>query len=508
MSTTLAPAATSAPPLQPSSRGGRLPATVFVLAASKLLLTLAFSNRYGFHRDELYYLACARHPAWGYVDFPPIVPMLARFDVRLLGTSLVGLRIFPILAGSAIVILAALIARELGGGQIAQRLAAFCIVVAGIFLGGDWVFETVAFDQLCWAIVLYLVARLLRTSDLRLWPAVGLAFGIGLETKYTIVGLGAGLAVGLPVTRDRTQLRTAWPWLATGIAALCLAPNLVWQIQHGWPSLSYLFTHHGKIAGETSRLSFVLEQLLLANFFLLPVIALGLRQLFRDPRFRMLGWTAVTVELLYFLAGGKSYYATPVFVLLYAAGAVALEGFVRRGHEARRISLITIPAILFALALLPIALPVLPARAMAHDKLYKLRTDYGDEIGWPEFVSQVARVYQALPRAERSQTVILLGNYGEAGAIDFYGPRYGLPRALSGHLTYYYWKPRYVHARAVILVQVSPGSLGGQCRSARTVATIHNSLNVENEEQGEPVILCTGPHINLDRLWPLQRHYD
>jgi Dolichyl-phosphate-mannose-protein mannosyltransferase len=488
--------------------GGVVPPVVFFLAAIKLLVTMAFSNQYGFHRDELYYLACARHPALGYVDFPPIAPMLARLDVFLFGTSLVALRLLPELAGSIIVILAALMARELGGGRWAQTLAALCIVVGGVYLGGDWLFETVGFDQLCWAITLYLLARLLRTGNLRLWPAVGLAFGVGLETKYTIVGLGAGIVVGILATRERTQLRTPLPWLAAGIAALLIAPNLGWQVQHGWPSVSYLLTHHGRIAQETSRISFVLEQLILANFLALPIIFLGFRRLFREPRFRMLGWAAVTVEVVFFLAGGKSYYATPIFVLLYAAGSVSVEAYIERGRRRVRRTLVIVPLVVCALVFLPITLPVLPASAMAHAKLYTVRTDYGDMVGWPEFVRQIAGVYHALPPGERAQTQILVGNYGEAGAIDFYGPKYGLPPALSGHLTYYYWKPPHVVARAVILVEVPPSMLGGQCRSARQVATIHNALGVENEEQGNPVILCQGPRINLDRVWPAQRHYD
>jgi len=484
-----------------------LPPLVFALAGVKLVGTLAFSNRYGFHRDEMYYLASSRHPSLGYVDYPPITPMLARLETLIFGTGLVTLRLLPILAGTAIVILAAMIARELRGGPVAQAVSAFCVVVSGIYLGGTWVFETVAFDMLMWAVILYFVVRLLRTHDLHLWIPIGISFGLGLETKYTILALGLGIAAGLVATNERMQLATPWPWIAGFIALALLAPNIVWQIEHGWPSLSYLTSHHGRIAQETSRTQFVLEQLVLVNLFLLPLLVAGLLWLFRRPEFRLLAFIPLVVEVTFLIAGGKSYYAAPVFVLLYAAGAVSLETYLSGGRKfVRRVAVLAPPALL-AVVLLPIALPVLPASTMARLNLYKVRTDYGDMVGWPQFVRTVAGVYDMLPAAERHHTRILVGNYGEAGAIDLYGPRYHLPPALSGHLTYYYWKPAHVVARALILIEVSPQSLGGQCRSVRQMATIANSLDVRNEEYGNPVLLCEGA-IDLDRVWRAQLHYD
>jgi 4-amino-4-deoxy-L-arabinose transferase-like glycosyltransferase len=455
----------------------------------------------------MYYLASSRHPALGYVDYPPITPMLARFDTLVFGTALWSLRLLPILAGTAIVIVAAMIARDLGGGPRAQSVAAFCILVSGIYLGGTWVFETVAFDMLMWAITILLLVRLLRTGDPRWWIPIGVSFGIGLETKYTILALGLGVAVGLILTSERRQLTTPWPWIAALIAAAILAPNLIWQVQHGWPSVSYLTSHHGRIAQETSRGQFVLEQLVLVNLFLLPIVVAGMVWLFRQRQFRLLAWIPIAVEAAFLVAGGKSYYATPVFVLLYAGGSVGLEPYLSEGRRLLRRAAVVVPAALLAVVLLPIALPVLPATTMAKLNLYKVRTDYGDMIGWPEFVRTVARVYDSLPPAERAHTGILVGNYGEAGAIDLYGPRYHLPQALSGHLTYYYWKPAHVVVRALILVEVTPSSLEGQCRSTRRVATVTNSLGVRNEEYGNPVVLCQG-HINLDKVWPRQLHYD
>lgn len=480
---------------------------VYILAAVKFAVSIAFAGQYGFHRDELYYLVSGQHPSLGYVDYPPITPLLARVDASIFGSNLVMLRALPILAGSLIVILAGLTARELGGGRAAQGLAAFAILVSGIYLGGDWLFETVAFDQLVWAIVIFLFVKLLKNNSPRMWIAIGFSLGVGLETKYTILGLIAGIGGGIILTQRRRDLLTPWPWLALGLALLMLAPNLVWQVQHGWPSLSYLDTHHGRIAHDTSRTSFVLEQLLYVNIFLLPMVIAGLRFLFTSKVFRPLFWIPVIVELVFLVAGGKSYYVTPVFVLLYAAGATAVEPYLREGRARLKWSLALVPAIILILALLPIALPVLPAKTMAKMKLYSLRSDYGDMVGWPEFVRTIGHVYDTLPPAERAHTQILVGNYGEAGAIDMYGGRYHLPQALSGHLTFYYWKPKHVFAKALILVEVNPASLGGQCKSTEMVATITNSLGVQNEEYGNPVLLCRG-NINLDRVWKRQLHYD
>ena len=246
------------------------------------------------------------------------------------------------------------------------------------------------------------------------------------------------IAVGLVATHERRQLAAVWPWLAAAIALAILAPNLVWRVQHGWPSLSYLVTHHGRIAHDTSRASFVLEQLELINVFLLPMIVSGMWWMFRHAVFRPLAWIPIVVEVLFLAAGGKSYYAMPMFVLLYAAGAVAVAPYLSQGSSRLRWTLAAAPAVLLALAMLPIAVPVLPAQNMASIGIYKIRTDYADMVCWPEFTATVAEVYDSLPHGERARTQILVGNYGEAGAIDVYGPRYHLPPALSGHLTFYY----------------------------------------------------------------------
>ncbi len=481
---------------------------VALLAIIKFVVTVATSDAYGFHRDELYYLDCARNLALGYVDFPPVAPLLARIDTTVLGTSLVGLRLMPALAGVAIILLTGRMTRELGGPPFAQFLAALAVLAAPMFLGANGVFETVTFDQLAWLVVLFLIIRVLRTGAPLLWPVIGLAVGIGLETKYTIIALVLGLGAGFLLTAQRGWLRTRGPWLAILIALVVLSPNLVWQVQHGWPSLAYLHTHHGRIAQDTSRLAYFAEQIALIGPLAVPLALLGLYSLFIRSQYRALGWACVVAELSLALAGGKSYYAGPIYPLLFAAGAVQLTSYLH-GHRARWIRPgASVLILLGGLGLLPLSLPVVPAKAMAQSGIWKVRTDYADEVGWPGMVSDVARIYGRIPANGRASTAIFTSNYGEAGAIDLFGPRYGLPPALSGHLTYWYWKPAHVDARRLIAVGVPRSQLSRLYRHVRLAGTIYNRLGLHNEEWGTPIYLCSVPKIGLDRAWSSLQHYD
>jgi len=473
------------------------------LAGVKLAAHLATDWQYGFQRDELYYLDCARHLAWGFVDFPPVTPLIAFLDQLVLPGSLEGLRLAPALAGAAVVVLAGLIARELGGDRLAQGLAALAAAVSPMFLGANLLFQTVTFDELTWGVVIYLLARLLRTGDRRLWLLVGASFGVGLETKYQVLMLGAGTAAGLLLTRERRQLLTPWPWLGLAIAALLFAPNLWWQAQHGWASLVYTRNHQADIA-QDPRYTYLLEQLLLFGPQLLPLAALAFGQLWRDARFRALFWTAVVVEVGFLVVGGKSYYAGPIYTLLYAAGAVAAASYLRRAW-ARRAAVAA--AVAVTLVLSPLALPILPASVIGSSGIWKARKDYADMFGWPALADQVAAVYGGLPADQRASTVILAGNFGEAGAIDEYGPALRLPRAASGHLSYWLWGPAQAAPKTVIAVGLPRDSLVTECGDVRQVGVIDMPYGIHNEEYGRPIFVCTQPKLSLADWWPGQQHY-
>jgi 4-amino-4-deoxy-L-arabinose transferase-like glycosyltransferase len=470
------------------------------LAVGVLALHLATNGLYDFHRDSLYYMDSARHPAWGYVDYPPVTPTIARLSLWAFGPSVWGLRLWPSLAGAVIVVLAALIARELGGGRFAQILAAVAAATSPVLLGANWLFQTVSFDQLIWVACFWIAARLVRTGDSRLWLALGIALGVGLETKYTIVALAVGFAAGAIITPERRRLRTPRPWLGIGAALLIFLPNLLWQAANDWPSVQYTFNHKSTQSVDFSPLTFLAEQLALIGPLAIPLWIAGWYRLFSIRGLRLLG-IAAAVPFAIFLFVGKSYYVGPLHPVLLAAGACALEARTAAGIRWLRPTTVT-ALILNALILMPLTLPLLPEAVMARSPLPSARKDFADTVGWHDLVDEVARVYNGLPPGSRANALIITDNYGEAGAINTYGPPLGLPTALSGELTYYFWKPAHLSDGPVVAVGIDPAFLTplfGQCR---VVATITNSYGLHNEEFGAPISVCSDPVRPMDDLWP------
>ncbi|HVC77730.1 MAG TPA: glycosyltransferase family 39 protein [Candidatus Micrarchaeaceae archaeon] len=472
---------------------------ITVLALIKLTLHLATNGLYDFHRDSLYYLDSARHPAWGYVDYPPITPMVARLSLWLFGPSVWGLRLWPSLAGTVMVVLAALIARELGGGRFARILAAVGALTSPVLLGANWLFQTVTFDELTWLVSFWLAARLVRTQDRRLWLVLGVTLGVGLETKYTIVALIAGLAIGTLLTPLRRHLATPWPWLGLGLTLLIFLPNLLWQVANAWPSVEYTLNHKSAQSVDFSPVTFLTEQLALIGPLAIPLWLGGLYWLLSGPGRRLLGIAAL-VPFVVYLFVGKSYYIGPLDPLLLAAGSCGLETWTRRRVKWLRPATV-VALVAQALVLLPLALPLLPEATMARSPLPGIRKDFADTVGWHDLVAQVAAVYDALPAGERPDAVILTNNYGEAGAINTFGGRVGLPTAVSGELTYYYWKPTQLDG-PVIVVGLDPSFLVTLFSACSPVGTVSNSYGLHNEEFGAPISVCRQPRMPLDQLWP------
>ena len=481
---------------------GRVPPpwALLVLVAAKVGVTMAVADRYGWHRDELYYLASSRHLSFGYVDYPPLTPLLARIDQAIFPRSLPGLRLLTVLAGAAAIIIAALIARELGGGRAAQALAGLAVLISPLFVGANILFQTVSFDQVIWAAACLFFVRLLRGADPREWLLLGLVFGIGLETKYTIVGLGLAMLVGVVVTPARRQLRSRWPWLGFAIAVLLVMPNLTWQVGHGWDSVAYTLNHRGSTDGP---IFYWVQQLLLAGPQLLPIVVMGVVWLWGRERFRGAAVTIIAVELLFFAAGGKAYYPAPIYPLTYAAGSLWFVATVRRQWVRR---LAVAGAVAVTLVLLPIGLPILSPQAMADSGIWKARKDFADMYGWRDLVQQVTAVYNRLPLSERQSVLILAGNYGEAGALDFYGR--GLPPVVSAHLTYYYWAPARMAPSTVIVLGYPRDYLATFFGTIDLAGTITNSYGMHNEEYGRPIWVCRDPLLRLDQAWPNLKSLD
>src|SRR5256885_6810842 len=403
---------------------------IALLVAAKVGGTMFVADRYGWHRDELYYLASSRHLSLGFVDYPPVTPLLARLDQARCPGSLPGLRLLPVLAGAAVIVIAALIARELGGNRLAQALSALAVLISPLFIGTNILFQTVSFDQLVWAIACLLFVRLLRGADPREWMWLGLVFGIGLETKYTVIGLGVAMLIGLLVTRQRRLLASPWPWLGHGLAVLLLLPNIAWQVGHNWDSVAYTLQHRGNTDGP---ILYWVQQVLLVGPQLVPLGVMGVVWLWRQDKFRAAAATVIAVELLFFAAGGKAYYPAPIYPLIYAAGAIWLVGAIRRPWLRRGAA---VGAVAVTLILLPLGLPVLSAQDMANSWIWKVRKDFADMYGWPELTQQVTSVYDGLPGSDRNSVMILASNYGEAGAPGPY--RRGLPTGGCARPSYHF----------------------------------------------------------------------
>src|SRR5919201_148282 len=447
-------------------------AALAVFMAIKVGVTMAVADRYGWHRDELYYLASSNHLSLGYVDYPPITPLPARLDQLIFPRSLPGLRLLTVLAGTAVIVISALIARELGGNRTAQTLAGVAALLSPEFIGTNILFQTVSFDELTWALVCL----------------------IGLETKYTVIGLGVAILVGLLATPERRWLASRWPWLGLAIAMLMLAPNIVWQVTHNWDSVAYTLEHRGSTDGP---ILYWLQQVLLAGPLLLPAAVMGVIWMWRHERWRAAAITVVGVELIFFLAGGKSYYPAPIYPLAYAASSIWFVEAVARPIVRQ---LLIAANCIVTLILLPLGLPILPTQQMIDSQIWQIRKDYGDMIGWPELSQQVTTVYQQLPASDRASVIILASNYGQAGALDFNGR--SLPTVVTPHLTYYYWAPAQMAPSTVIVVGYPRDYLAQFFGDIEEAGTIGNAYGMHNEEFGKSIWVCRNPKMTLRQAWP------
>ncbi len=453
---------------------------VVAVVALRGALTLAVAGRYGWHRDELYYAVAGLHLQGGYVEFPPVTALLAALARELFGWSLVGLRAFSILAGAGTVIVATLVTRELGGGRRAQTLGAVIVAFSPGMLGSNWLFQPVALDQLTTVVVLWLALRLALGRGS--WPLLGIAAGIGLETKYTIAVVLV-LLIGTFAVWRRDVLRSWGFPLAVLIAAVLMVPNLVWEAGHGWTSVHF-FVNPPPSGSDETRLQFIGNLILLVHPICVPVAVAGVLSLVRDRLVRPLGWTVAGTVVAYFVLGGKSYYTLPVLVFALAAGAIPLERWATR----RRLVVVGACFVATTVVFLPLALPVLPLHSAVRHGIVKGRDDYQSEIGWPAYVRQVERLAGGVD-------VIVAGNYGEAGALELFGRR--LPPVASAEVTMRYWRPR-VTGRQALLVGYSRRA-ADFCTGYRVVA--HISAANDSNEGGEPIARCT-LRGTLAEVWP------
>jgi hypothetical protein len=474
---------------------------VVLVAVAVTALLVGFANRYGYHRDELYFLAAGRHLAWGYPDQPPFVPVMARVLSAIAPGSLMVLRLPSAFAAGAIVVLTGLLAREFGGDRGAQVLAAASMAIAALLLGAGHLLSTTTYDLLSWAILLWLVVRILRTGHDRLWLVVGLVAGVGLLDSDLAAFLLGSVVVGLLLVGPRRPFASPWLWVGGAIAAALWSPYLVWQASHGWPQLDVSRAiAAGRSGTSAPRAVFLPFQLGLVSPFLAPIWIAGLVNLFRDHDLRWaraLAWAYVLLALVFVATGGKPYYLGGMFPLLLAAGAPAAVRWLRRGDQARR-RLALGAAFVLSSGSIAITLPVVPVASLHSTPIVSFNYDAGETVAWPTFVREIASVYDTV-RAD--DAIVLASNYGEAGAVDHYGQRYGLPHAYSGQTGYWYWGPPPAAARTAVAVGFTRPEITRAFTGCRLAARLDNHLAIDDDEQRAPVWVCTDPVAPWRVLW-------
>jgi hypothetical protein len=506
----------------PPARPHPLTPLVFGLALVKVLLPFLISREWGFHRDELLYLAMGDHLDLLRMQFPPLIAVVAALLHGVSGAALPATRLAAALPGASYLVVAALVARDLGGGRGAQLFAALGVLVAPVFLRAGILFQPVVYEQLWWLVACWALVRMLRDDGPRWWMVLGLALGLGALTKFSVAFLAVGVLAAVLVSALRADLKTAWPWLALLLAVLVGLPSIMGQVAWQWPFLEQARVLRTTQLARVSPLDFISGQFLMlgaaAPLALLGLAALLTRRVpdgwrIREP-WRALGVLFLTTATLFLLLGGKPYYLAPLHGMLVAAGAVRLEGWFALGSSSRA-AFVTVLTALGGLVLLPVGVPVLAPDVMAaygraigiskatetnRGTQLELPQDYADMLGWEEQVAAVARVYRALPASEQAQVTIVAGNYGRAGALQLYAPKYGLPTPVSRSGDFYNWGPGDRSGDVLIIVGGDHAELGQLFRSVTLAETVSNPRGVE-EEREVRIHVVRDPVKPLHELW-------
>jgi len=501
-------AAAPAPAVAPFDR------RVIIVGGIVFAIEMALSTRYGFHRDELYFLDCARHLQASYVDQPVLTPLAAWVSLKLFGVSLPGLRVWPALAAWATVVVAGLTAREFGGGRRAQLLAAIATATMPALLAIHHLAGPTAFDVLAWAGLALVVARIGRTGDCRWWLAGGLVLGLGLANKHSVGFFGLAVFIGALLSGGRRLVLNRWFAAGFLIAALFTIPDIWWQAQHQWATIAMTRQLNQENGGPGNYANWIIGQLIMTAVAVIWVWLAGLRFLWRSgrPLWRALAWAYGLLFVFFLLTtGAKIYYLAGAYIYLLAAGAVAIDAWLAARKGRFRTLLLAIG--ITTVVALPLTLPVLPASSIGWT--YKVNQQLAESIGWPQLVSTVHRVWVSLPPSQRANAVIFTGDYGEAGAINELGRGMGLPTAVSGHNTLWWWGPGKPRATTVVAVAPGPIDVTGYAAylrqfftSVRVAATLTNPYHIHNQEWGGHVYVCTGPRHPWAQMWPRLRHYD
>jgi len=503
---------------------------IWAIALAKLLFHIYFNNRYGYFRDEFDYISCGDHLAWGYVDQPPLIPFLIHLNRAVLGDSLRSIRFIPALASSLLVVQTALIAREFGGRRFALLLSAITVVIAPQYLSNGSLLGTNCLEPNLWMGCAYFAILAIKRDHPRYWLWFGVVAGLGMQEKYSIAVFGFGIVVGLLLTAQRRVFLNRWIWLGGLAAFLIFLPNLLWNMHYHWPFLELM----RNIRDEGRDVVLPLPQFFLQQTFLIdpitaPIWLTGLFALLFSARlkpYRMLGWCYLACFTVFFVLHGKNYYLAPVYPMLLAAGGVAIESAINgkiigapENTRPRRLWLKGVIAIVLLASgahLAPVTVPVLsPDHFIAYTKTLPMKLPvmehsharaalpqwYADQFGWEEIVAETAQAWSRIPLVDRKDCGIFAQDYGQAGAIDFLGRRYGMPPALSGHQTWFLWGPRGYSGNCMIVLDDSRERLEQLWDHVEYVG--ESADNPYALEKQIDVFICRGSKFGtLAQLWP------
>ena len=493
-------------------------ALVLCVALARIVLYFFAAPHYGYFRDELYYLACGEHPAWGYVDQPPLIAWIAWLLQHTIGTSLWALRLLPALAGAAAILLSGLLAHQLGGRRWAMFLAALATLMAPVFLGLTHIFTMNAFDLVFWTAIACLIVHIANSGRDRLWLVIGALAGITILNKYAILFWLGGLILGLAISPIRCALRYRWFWLGCALAAVISLPNFLWEWRHHFPFLELM--HNVRQSGRDivlSPLAYLQAQAQMLGFVAALLIPFALLFFFSKPGrpYRALGWAYLVFLAEMMALHGKMYYLAPVYPMIFSAGAVWFESVTQRRLWVWAKPALALGIVAVAGIYLPTILPVLSVPhflayehalgieqpKFEHSKEGVLPQLYADMFGWEDIAQRVAAYYHTLPPEEQQKTAIFANNYGDAGAIDFFGPRYGLPKSIDGHQTYWLWGPRdYTGESMIVLGEGRESRMKALCTSYSIVGNTNHPLS--RPDEWTPIYHCRGLHPDLQTLWP------
>ncbi len=503
---------------------------IALIAAAVFLVHLLNLGGYGYFRDEFYYIACARHLAFGYVDHPPLSILILYLTAGTFGYSLFAIRVVAALAAPALVLLTARMTRAMGGQGFAPILAALAVSVCPVLLGMMSFYSMNAFEPLFWTAAAYVVARIVDSGEGRLWLLFGAIAGLGLENKHSMLFFCFGIVVGLALTENRRWLWSKWLWMGGALALALFLPNLIWEARYGWPTLEFMRNSQIHKNYHASLPEFIVAQIVQVDPFLAPLWLAGLCWLFfseRGCRYRLFGWAYAAIFVVFVIEGAKPYYFASIYPTLLIAGAIWLCDVSAARNLAWLRAAYAAIVVIDGIAAAPLVIPVLPPSALAgYARSVGLTSERGekviggerhrpgslpqlfaDRLGWEQMVAAVARAYRGLSPEEREHCAIFASNYGEAGAIDMLGPKYGLPHAYSSHNNYWLWGPPATQPQIALVLHARRKELEQAFSEVTQVATFSCQYCMPYEND-LPIYICRGPKQPLSKLWPLAKVYD